>query len=85
MCEEEAPCERRMSRFWTALRSWSSRGASASSCCCCLAGGMPASGDMGALPEDVEAIAGGGIEGERRRASVAARGFGREFDAANKS
>ena len=23
---------------------------------------MPASGDMGALPEDVEAIAGGGIE-----------------------
>ena len=44
---------------------------------------MPASGDMGALPEDVEAIAGGGIEGETTRFSRCKALA--EFDAANKS
>ena len=43
---------------------------------------MPASGDMGALPEDVEAIAGGGIEGESTRFSRCKR-LWQNSDAAN--
>ena len=71
VCDMPEPGVRRASRFWTARRSWSSRGASASSCCCCLLGGIPADRSDGGIGDLPDALDGGIAATTASRASQA--------------